>query len=51
MNNEITTLKEAERAIQELIDSFSDDIFIEACEEMESAAQVAREARQAERET
>ncbi len=46
--NSIDTIKEAESAIQELIDSFDDDIFIEACTEMENSAQIARQAREEE---
>lgn len=45
---EITTMKAAEKAVQELIDSFSDAIFLEACEEMISSAQIARDARKEE---
>lgn len=46
--SEITTIREAEKAIQDLIDSFADDIFIDACEEMASAADVAKMARKEE---
>lgn len=48
MSEEITTMRDADRAIQDLIDSFSDAIFIEACEAMESSAEVSRQARQEE---
>ncbi len=48
MPSEILTMREAEREIQALIDRFADTIFVPACEEMESAAQIAREARQEE---
>ncbi len=48
MIHEIKTLREADAAIQELIDSFEDAIFIEACEAMESAAETALMARREE---
>lgn len=44
----ITTIQAAEREIQALIDSFSDGIFIEALQEMESQAETARVAREEE---
>jgi N-methylhydantoinase B/oxoprolinase/acetone carboxylase alpha subunit len=48
MEEDITTMKDAEREIQALIDRFTNDIFIEACEEMASAADIAKQAREEE---
>ena len=48
MKHDITTMQQTEKAVQELIDSFADDIFIEALDEMISSATIAKEARQEE---
>lgn len=45
---DITTMKDADKAIQDLIDSFHDSIFLDACDAMQDAAKVAADARREE---